>query len=118
LVYHPALTPAGAGHTPCPTLAPTAPPRPAGAPRPPAQAPGPARFFGQGQELWQQRGGRGQGWRLRHPERRAGLGLDRREPAPLLHCDSAWPGWGFCLAGAPWGADGSAGAARSARKPR
>jgi hypothetical protein len=33
----------------------------------------------------------------------AGLGLDCRKPAPLLHFHSAWPGWGFGLSGAPGG---------------
>jgi hypothetical protein len=28
----------------------------------------------------------------------------------------AWPGWGFRFSGAPWGADGRAGAARSQRR--
>jgi len=51
----------------------------------------------------QQRGGRGQGWRLRHPERSAGRGLDRWKPAPLLDFHSAWPGWGVCRLGAPGG---------------
>ena len=68
------------------------------------------------QELGQQRGGRGQGWRLRHPERSGGLGLASMSRATRYTFIPPGRAGVFWLLGAP-GGSGSAGTARSARKP-
>lgn len=66
------------------------------------------------QELGQQRGGRGQGWRGAPP---AGLGLDRTSP-PRCYTGIPPGRAGVLAAWAPLGADGSAGALRAPRRMR
>jgi hypothetical protein len=83
-----------------------APPRPAGAPLTPAGA-WPSPFSGQVAGAWPAAGWARSRLGVAHPERSAGLGLDRWKPAPLLHWDSTWPGWGVLAPGSPWGRTGA-----------
>ena len=68
------------------------------------------------QELRQQWGGRGQGWRLRHPERSGGLGLDRTSPPRCYTVILPGRAGVFSLLGAPGGS--GALAPPAAQRPR